>query len=108
MNLNHKDDEDFAREEIRNIAKEIIQGKVDLLKGIRQLRKLRFAVPEYKDLLLPIIGIESETDIYPLDKERESCSPELLARLDSQKESYLSRVKHIILEICEKLVLDAN
>jgi hypothetical protein len=108
MSTNSKDEEELAKLEIKNIAKEIVQGKVDLLKGIRKLHKLRYKVPEYQDLLLPIVGIESETDIYPLDKERESCSPELLARLDSQKENYFSRVKPTIFGICEQLISNAQ
>ena len=96
---------DRARQEIACVALGILNGSVDLLAGCRSLVRLRIeADAPPSPAFDSIIGVESETDDFPLGDQRTAYSSELLARLDSEVSTYLDEVRPDVLQACHEIV----
>jgi len=95
----------LKRRELVDVAKGMLAGEVHLIEGVRRICSLRFDVgdPE-NEVFLPIRGIESETDTFPLGTMRSSCSQEYLQRMDAEMEDYLAEAKADILRASEEIV----
>lgn len=93
------------RRELVSIASSMLAGGTDLIEGVRQICALRFAVEDPEnEVFLAILGIESETDTFPLGSMRASCCPEYLKRMDSEMQSYLAEAQGDILRACREVV----
>ncbi len=83
----------------------MIEEKIDLLNGCRTLVHLQRKLNNPPEAFFILRGIDSETDIFPiLQAERKQWNPEVLARLDQEKNDYISSVKEIMIEACSKIV----
>lgn len=93
------------RRELVSIASSMLASETNLIEGVRQICALRFAVEDPEnEVFLPIRGIESETDTFPLGSMRASCSQEYLKRMDSEMQSYLAEAQGDILQACRGIV----
>ena len=87
------------------VAQSILDGKMDLIEGVRNICSLR---PETGDpdneVFLLIRAIESETDHYPVGQTRKRCSAEYLHRMDIEKQRYIEDAMNDIFNACKKIV----
>lgn len=91
--------------EIIEIATKMIEEKIDLLEGCRILVHLQGKLNDPPEAFFILRGIDSETDIFPTSQaERKQWNPEVLARLDKEKDEYISSIKEIMIEACSKIV----
>lgn len=99
-------DQVFARrKELVALANSMLAGEINLIKGVRRICALRFAVEDPEnEVFLPIRAIESETDTFPLGAMRVNCSPDYLKRADSEMQSYLADARADILQACKEIV----
>ena len=94
-----------AGAELVATAETMLRGELQLIEGCRKICSLRHKVdnPE-SEVFLPIRGIESETDHFPLGRMREHCSPDYLAQADEQMNRYVADVREDILAACREIV----
>jgi hypothetical protein len=84
---------DEEKTELARTADQILAGKIDLLEGCRQLVRLhRLSGAPDSEAILTILGIESETDSFPIGQERELWATPALAASDRERDEYLKRV----------------
>jgi hypothetical protein len=94
---------------IIEVAIKIINDDIDLLGGCRTLVNLERYLEDSPDEFLILRGIDSETDIFPIDQtEREQWNQDSLLRLDQEKNEYTSLVKDEIIEACKKIITRMN
>lgn len=93
------------RTELISVATSMLDGKMNLIEGVRKICSLRHAVgdPE-NEVFLSIRAIDSETDHFPIGQVRERCAREYLQRIDKEMESYLADAKDDILKACQEIV----
>ena len=89
--------------EIIEIVDKMIKNRIDLLEGCRKITSLQYQLNNPDDVFLFFRGIVSETDDICLGEERSTCSIEYLAKLDLEKEKYLTKVGNRILDACQKV-----
>ena len=93
------------RQELVSVAGAMLAGDMNLIEGVRRICGLRFAVGDPdNEVFLPIRGIESETDSFPVGSARLNWSPEYLQRMDAELQSYLASAKDDILQACDEIV----
>lgn len=93
------------RRELVAVANSMLTGELDLVEGVRRICSLRFAVEDPEnEVFLPIRGIESETDVFPIGAMRSNCSQEYLQRMDAEMQRYLTGAKVDILQACQEIV----
>lgn len=93
------------RAELIAVANAMLDGKMDLIEGVRKICSLRFAVGDPdNDVFMPIRAIESETDHSPLGEMRSRCAPDYLRRMDAEMQRYLSDARQDILEACKEII----
>lgn len=87
------------------IANAMLGGEVNLIEGCRVICSLRYesSDPDHQ-VFLPIRGIESESDHYPLGEYRKQYAPEYLQRIDAEMEKYLVEAQSDILAACREIV----
>jgi len=87
------------------IARAMIEGKEDLLAGLRGISALRlFTDVADDDVFHQIVAIDDETDRFPLGEARERWSPEALRKSDIELGRYLDSARDDILRSCERIV----
>ncbi|MGY3449769.1 hypothetical protein [Bradyrhizobium sp. USDA 4353] len=71
-----------ARQGILDVARDVLSGVVTPIEGARAIARLRFAARLDTDVdVLPLVGIDSETDALPLGRERNHWQAQALADL---------------------------
>jgi hypothetical protein len=101
---NHESFEE-KRQELVSVAKTMLAEDVNLILGIRRICALRFAIGDPdNEVFLPIRGIDSETDVFPLGDMRKNCSREYLKRMDNEMQNYLSQAHGDILRACKEII----
>lgn len=97
--------QNLKKQELVDTAKAMIDGRMDLIVGIRAICSLRFAVGAPDDeIFFPIRGIESETDVFPVGELRKSYNQEYLARVDIEMSDYLKEAESDILDACKEII----
>lgn len=82
----------------------IIAKKINTLEGIRELLKLRHELDlSDNEVFLPLIGIASETDEFPLGIARDHYDKSLLKRYDKELNDYLSISEETINDSCRNI-----
>jgi len=83
----------------------MLDGTISSIEGCRSLVRLRFdgEIPP-SEALNTFVGIESETDDYPVGSVRSEFAPELLARLDAEVSTYLNEVHSVLMDACRKII----
>ena len=93
------------RVELIAVAEAMIEGKINLIEGVRKITTLRHVVGNPDDkLFMPIRAIESETDHFPIGPARGQCAPDYLKQADEELERYLTNAKDDILAACREIV----
>ena len=93
------------RTELVTVAEAMIDGKMNLIEGVRKITALRHDVENPDDeIFMPIRAIESETDHFPIGAARTQCAPDFLKRADEEMERYLAEAKADILAACKEIV----
>ena len=85
------------------LAKQIIDGSIDIIDGCRQILALKIYPIENPDYRT-IVGFESETDEFPIGEVRKQYHKESLEKLDKELNKYINQNKPIILEACRNLI----
>jgi hypothetical protein len=94
---------------IIEVATKIINDDIDLLAGCRTLVNLERYLEDSPDEFLILRGINSETDIFPIDQiERKQWNQYSLLKLDKEKSEYIYLVKNEIIEACKKIIIRMN
>jgi hypothetical protein len=99
-------DSQHAKREIVRLAKEIEAGRIDTLEGVREVVRLRAAlsVDDVGDAdLVTLVGFESELDDVPSQRVRPLWAPEAFAEKHREKDEYLARVRHHVVDACRML-----
>lgn len=93
-------------EGVLKAAKELKEGKVSFLDGIRVLSDFgkRFSTDSHDDDFLIFIVVASETDHMPSDQMRHLCSGAWLKQCDEALDAYISRIGGQIDTACDKLI----
>jgi hypothetical protein len=90
---------------IIELATQMIDEEIDVLEGCRRIVILQRKLKEPLEAFITLRGIDSETDIYPIDPaERATWDTEALSRLDREKNEYLALVKENIREACQEII----
>jgi hypothetical protein len=91
--------------EVVDVSRSILDGKLALTEGARLLAELRSRVraEEDKDFLV-FMGIDSQTDHFPLGEVRARWDPAALARYDAERHSAESDFRQSAEEACRNLV----
>lgn len=97
--------EELSRTEIREVAKQLLQGSVQIIPGCRELIRL------FRDSNLPdskafdtVLAVTSETDDYLVGDIRAAYSPEFLSRLDAEIEVYVDLVRPTVFLACSEIL----
>jgi hypothetical protein len=94
-----------ARREIVQTAMAMVAESLDLVSGSRRLCALRHEIgASDSELFDPIIGFESETDIYPVGNARAQYSQGYLQQLDQELAEYLDRSKPAVVAACKRII----
>jgi hypothetical protein len=96
---------DLARRTMLDVARGMIDGSILLVGGCRRLVRLQTVaqIPP-NDTFNVFVGVESETDDFPVGCVRSEYAPELLAQLDAKVSNYLSQARPIIIEACRQII----
>ncbi len=93
------------RSKIVEVANAMLDGRMNLIEGVRSICALRHAIDlADNEVFMPIRAIESETDHFPLGEMRAHCSTDYLQRMDEEMRQYLDDASHDILAACSKIV----
>lgn len=93
------------RAELIAVANAMLDGKMDLIEGVRKISSLRFAVGDPdNDVFMPIRAIESETDHFPLGEVRSRCAADYLRQSDAEMQRYLADARQDILDACKEII----
>ncbi len=93
------------RKKIVSVSRDILEGNIDVIEGVRKLNALRTLLSNPEDeIFLPIRAIDSETDHFPIGNQRANWAPESLKKLNQEIEEYLADARDDIFEICRKII----
>lgn len=95
------------REAIIVLATRVLSGEIDPLEGCRLIvRRQRGLSPtEASDpALLVLVGIESDTDHFPLPETRHLWAPEALVEQDEARSLFVEENKKYIFDACRELI----
>jgi hypothetical protein len=74
-----------VRERMRALARGVISGDLGIITVARELKSFRDGVePDIGELLNVFVAIDSETDAFPIGKERSLWASEALERYDAE------------------------
>ena len=96
---------DSARQIALETARRMADETVPVIEGCRTLVRLRSdaEIPR-SEAFRVIVGVESETDDYPLGSQRAGYAPEFLERLDNEVSAYLNEVWPAVVEACREII----
>jgi hypothetical protein len=93
------------RQELVEVARAMLDGRLDLIVGCRRVLALRFQVSASDDeVFVPFQGFDSQTDHLPKGDVRRGFAPELLERFDAEEEEFLRTAKTEILRSCQEII----
>ena len=98
----------MSRTEIVSIARRIVAKEIDPLLGCRLIVRHQGSlldVERQDPSLLVLVGVESETDHFPLGEVRSHWDPSALAQQDRQRAEYLQRVEKDVLDACRAIIV---
>ncbi len=96
-------------DELISVASAMIDGRLNLIEGVREINRLRFGSINPDDAVFNVIrGVDSETDHFPIGKLRTHCTEGYLSRADRELESYLDIMKSKLLVTCKEILRMCN
>jgi hypothetical protein len=76
-----------------------------LIEGCRTICRIRHRLDDPENaVFLPIRGVDSETDHFPIGEARSKCAPDYLRRMDTEMERYLTAAREDILKGCREII----
>ena len=91
------------------VLEELRSGRVGITEGCRNVVGLRHALnQENNELFLPFVGVDSETDHFPLGDVRARWSPSALEREDKERLACEAFYAAAIAEATDKLLTYAT
>ena len=97
----------MSKEEIVRVARRIVAREIDPVLGCRLIVRLQGPLSDEQRQdqdLLTVVGIESETDQFPLGEARSQWDPEALANQDRQRAEYLGNIETALFEACRSII----
>lgn len=96
---------DSVEAKIVRVAEAMIEGKMQLIQGCREIcGLLSHTLEPERDAFLAIKAIDSETDHFPLGDVRRECAPDYLKRMDCEMDRYIEAAREDILHVCHELI----
>ncbi len=93
------------RSELVDVATAMLEGRMNLIVGVRKINALRHAVqPPDHEVFMPIRAVESETDHFPLGEIRKYCAADYLQKMDEEMNRYLVNAKQDIFSACKEII----
>jgi hypothetical protein len=104
--MSHEEYVALQRRRVGALARDILDGKLDILEGAREIVRLRheLEVPEDDPDLNAFVVIESETDALPIGRQREHWAVDVLARREPELADARKWAFEIAKEECRNLV----
>ena len=97
---------DWARREIGKTAKAMLSGATSFIEGAHDLAGLRSSAGLEKDPdFTTFVGIDSETDAFPMGEVRKLWNAEALAKLQPEIDRAEAWAREVGLEECKRLAL---
>lgn len=97
------------RAQLESIARQMIDGQMDLLDGVRRLDGLATELGvALDDPYITFKGIASQADEFPDPKARAHFDPEMLRRLDDSKREFVDAFRDKIVEACKLVLISAE
>ena len=95
-----------AELEVVSLATALLKGDLGIVEGVRKLVRLRKQVTkvEFDPDFLPLIGIDSETDVFPIGTVRQHWAPEALAKYDREKLIMEAHYRDLAFDACRQLL----
>lgn len=94
-----------TRGQMVRIARGIVNGAIGIVSGSRELARMRFgSTTEHDRDVLVFVGIDSETDHFPLGDVRRHWNAEALKAKDAELRDYEARVKERAFQACERFI----
>ena len=92
--------------EIANIARAMLGQRMSFTEGALKIRRLWLGanLPDMDSDILPIIGVISETDRFPLGEVRKHWAPEALEKLQPEFERAEEWARQSASAACQKLI----
>jgi hypothetical protein len=106
--MQDKNHEGDIKMDVVNMATNILQNKIGLIEGCRRLVQLHYKLDGATEIFLPLIGIVSETDEFPLGEQRLGWSRDCLERMDKERDDYLLKVQEIISNTCLEIISELS
>ena len=101
----HEDFVRATRNELVAVANAMLDGRVNLLEGVRKICSLRHdSEKPDSDVFLTFRAVDSETDRFPLGELRSMYDKVKLAKLDEEMTAYVEDAKDDIFRACKNLI----
>ena len=95
----------FAGIKVVAIARNILSGESGIVAGARQLVGWRFDLGAEQDPdFTYFVGLDSETDGFPIGEARSRWSADALKSKDEQLRAYEASVRNVVFRICRNLI----
>ena len=94
------------REQVVEVASVMLRGELSVIEGSRLLSRLQFLVSslDHDPDFIPFVGIDSETDKYPLGDFRRHWAKDALAKLDLERRAAEDHYRDWGLSSAQRLV----
>jgi hypothetical protein len=97
--------QDNSKNEIVNVCKKILDGRISISAASLKLRDYRddFDIQNYDDILL-FNQIASETEQFPFGVDRQNWNQEILEQKDKERATIENSYKERVVEACQRLI----
>jgi hypothetical protein len=85
-------------------AKAFLDGEVGVIETVRTLSRLRDVRPDLRDSVTTFVGVDSETDAFPLGEVRNLWKPESIAKLDPEITKAADYYRARVRTACKRIV----
>ena|SRR5688572_25703770 len=94
-----------TRREMISIARGILNGAIGVVEGAREIARLRFgSTTSYDPDVMVFVGIDSESDHFPIGDVRNHWSEDALRVKDEELRSYETHVTERAFQACESFI----
>ena len=95
-----------AELEVARLATAILKGELGIVEGVRGLVRLQSQVTkaDFDPAFLSLIGIDSETDVFPIGIVRQHWAPEALVDYDRERQLMEAHYRDDAFEACRQLL----
>ena len=87
----------------------LLSERIGITEGCRRVVRLRIELGEERsELFLPFVGVDSETDAFPLGEVRELWSPAALVREDKKRSRVEDHYRPFVIKASKELIAYAS